>query len=255
MELREHLMQLRPNEPVVVSRILDLLWWYYRRMQPDPIKERKYGDLISQLSRDNDVAPLTRWFYRTTLDLARPSDLWWKGDVGGAAREMDRLAEQQLSTPGGTKAYAYLANALLITGKIGSARQICEAQTDATRAGCLLRVAHAAVDRQLAARALAELDSRVTRSGRQHVGGGFGSAIWTMRGEDCPKTTSLCCFCRKDGSSRLPRSCNERCRESLRTAPGFMRCGVGWVCSAAEMNWHPSETGHPGFQPSKRPDG
>jgi len=139
MQARERRVDLRPNPDLIT---VDALWWYYRREQADPRKAKKYADLLRRLISNPGTAPDAKYGYLEELDTATVADSWWRGDIQGAGRELDRITGIYLASPPVAAATGmFLMGPNLTLGKIAAARRVCARLEPAVRSECLLRAA------------------------------------------------------------------------------------------------------------------
>lgn len=148
MAMRERLIALRPMDRTSFAALI-AIWRYYKRH--DPEKATHVKDELRR-RRPELPAPMAAGI-DARLDTEAAADRWAKGDVDGAARE---LAGISAHTTAQRHWYLFhIAQANQVIGRVHAAKALCQSVPEANlRTDCLLYLAMAAEDRDLARKQL-----------------------------------------------------------------------------------------------------
>ena len=155
IEARKRIVDLRPvsNQPNVNQA--NTIWWYYKRVRIDRAKALEYRERFRRFA--HDLMP-QNGFIQAELDLDEAADCWWRGDIEGAAEEVDRVSADAWLPHGADWQYPfYVAMADLQLGKDTAARTICARLPVPQRYECLLRAAFTQGDDASAREQLAQI--------------------------------------------------------------------------------------------------
>jgi DNA-binding winged helix-turn-helix (wHTH) protein len=155
---REALIRMYPTATFRAYGDIYEVWCYYRRNEPNESKAAYYAQLLQERLHLSALNANDTTVYHFSLTIQTVSDLWFRNDVAGTAREVDRLTQAVLSSPAAKEDIFHVAMIDLVLGRLHAAKQLCEQVPDRiSRTECDLRTAYLMDDYASASRLLLEL--------------------------------------------------------------------------------------------------